>query len=139
MAEAPQTGRKHAGNPPGVNPSPETMTEKSAAHMIVKAPIPVQGMESEEGDGSSPLPQHRCRKCLRCWSKLQRRTHGLRGHACALTFELFWRAVPQGRVQSLTVVVPVDELFDVGTQVLHVVIMVCVNFLPFQCLDERLT
>src|SRR5215469_3316940 len=88
--------------------------------------------------GLSPLPQPALWKLSSCLKKPHARTSKLGPGICmlSLSFKFFRRAVAQSRVQSLPIVILLDEFFDVRTQMLYVVIRVRVDFFPLQSLDE---
>lgn len=52
------------------------------------------------------------------------------GHYPGLRFELLGRTVTQGGMQALLIVVPFDELLDVIIQVLQILVLVGIDFLP---------
>ena len=56
----------------------------------------------------------------------------------SLRFELIGRAVTQGGMQAFLIVVPLDEFLDVVMQVLQILVLVGVDFLPLEC-SARLT
>src|ERR1035441_8417356 len=53
-----------------------------------------------------------------------------------LSFELLGRAVAQGGMQALLIVVSLDELLDVIMQVLQILVLVGVDFLPLQSFEK---
>ena len=46
--------------------------------------------------------------------------------------ELLWRSIAQGRVQPATIVILLDELLDVGAQIVQVAVDVGMDLFPFQ-------
>ena len=55
-----------------------------------------------------------------------------------LSFEAFWCLIPQRGMESLAVVVVLDELCDVFAQVLEISIFICTDFFLLQSLHEAL-
>src|ERR1700722_9167935 len=56
----------------------------------------------------------------------------------SLLLELLWRSIAQGRVQPATIVILLDELLDVGAQIVQVAVDVGMDLLPFKGAHEAL-